>query len=81
MTYTGSNEARETARLKACEVMRRLYQKNKANPYPCPDCGRQIHKSTVSQHKRSMFHKLAVLTKQLEEQSTSAGSAAPAEST
>lgn len=39
----------------------RNWERNKANPYPCPECGRTINKSNASRHNRSMAHRLAVL--------------------
>lgn len=40
--------------------------KNKANEYPCPDCGTTINKSNRSRHIKSQKHRLAVLTKLVE---------------
>jgi predicted RNA-binding Zn-ribbon protein involved in translation (DUF1610 family) len=42
---------------------RKLYYKNKANEYACPECGRIINKSTARRHETSMFHKFSVLLK------------------
>ena len=38
--------------------------KNKANEYPCPDCGRITNKTTYKRHNKTQYHRLAVLTKQ-----------------
>lgn len=40
--------------------------KNKANEYPCPDCGTTINKSNRSRHNKSQKHRLAVLTNLME---------------
>ena len=40
--------------------------KNKANEYPCPDCGSIMNKSNRKNHYRSQKHRLAVLTKLVE---------------
>jgi predicted RNA-binding Zn-ribbon protein involved in translation (DUF1610 family) len=37
------------------------WEKNKANAYPCPECGKIINKSTVYRHKESYFHKYNAL--------------------
>lgn len=39
------------------------WAKNKANAYPCPDCGAIINKTTVYRHKESYFHKYNALLK------------------
>ena len=44
----------------------KLWLKNRANPYPCPDCGKTINKTTASRHNKSMYHRLEVLTKIIE---------------
>lgn len=42
----------------------KYYLRNKANPYPCPDCGRMTNKSIYKRHNRTQHHQLAVLLKQ-----------------
>lgn len=44
----------------------KCYLKNKANEYPCPECGKITNKSNRNNHNRSQFHRLSVLTKLIE---------------
>lgn len=47
--------------LTAKEKNAKSYLKSKANPFPCPDCGTIINKSSVSRHKKTLHHRYAVL--------------------
>jgi uncharacterized protein YlaI len=47
----------------AKERSAKQWANNKANAYPCPDCGRVINKTTVYRHNESYFHKYNVLLK------------------
>lgn len=42
----------------------KYYLRNKANPYPCADCGRMTNKSVYKKHSSTQYHQLAVLLKQ-----------------
>lgn len=41
----------------------KYYLRNKANPYPCADCGRMTNKSVYKKHSTTQYHQLAVLLK------------------
>lgn len=43
----------------------RRWIKNKSNPYPCPDCGKMINKSTIYNHKKTQSHKYAAMLKEV----------------
>lgn len=36
------------------------YAKNKQNSFPCPDCGKLTNKTTIYQHRKTIFHKYKV---------------------
>lgn len=55
----------------------KCYYKNKANEYPCPDCGRMVNKTKVHRHNKSMFHVQAARIKTLEAQVGKIASAQP----
>jgi predicted RNA-binding Zn-ribbon protein involved in translation (DUF1610 family) len=42
----------------------KYYLRNKANPFPCPECGRMTNKSIYKRHTGTQHHRLAVLLKQ-----------------
>lgn len=42
---------------------RKLYYKNKANEYPCPECGKIINKTVAGRHNQTVFHKYGALLK------------------
>lgn len=48
----------------------KCFYKNRANAYPCPDCGRIINKSTAKRHGKTIFHTQAAAIKALEAQVT-----------
>lgn len=39
------------------------YLRNKANPFPCPECGRMTNKSVYRKHTTTQYHQLAVSLK------------------
>lgn len=48
----------------------KCYLRNKANEYPCPDCGKVINKSIMHRHNRTTYHKYAALLKATQAEST-----------
>lgn len=57
------SKSRKTRAERSLEQMR----KHQANPFPCPECGATINKTTVYRHNQSLHHKYIVVCKQLEE--------------
>ena len=64
MSETNQKVVSEETRIKQRIASAKIYARNKANAFPCPECGQTINKSIAIRHYKSTAHKYGALLKQ-----------------